>query len=1223
MNDDAQTNDRDKISDSVPVIGIGGSAGAFEEFKAFFSKIPGNTGAAFVVIQHLSDRHESLLARLLSDTTSMPVVQAEDEMAIEPNHVYVIHPGTQLSLHNGTLHSTRLEVLGLPSTPINFFFRSLAVELQERAICVLFSGAGTDGTLGVEAITAAGGLALIQDPLTAQFDAMPRSAISSGAAGFILNPADIPRTVVQFLETPYIKNPSAEEIDRNAAIAEQVEQILLVVQGQTGIDFRCYKRGTMTRRIQRRMILRNIASEQEYCAVLQHNPEETSFLVKDLLINVTTFFRDPEVFEEMAHTTIAPLVRSAPPGSRLRVWVAGCATGEEAYSLGMLFLEEYALLGRLCTVQIFASDLDDDALQAARMGHYPETIAADVSPTRLQRFFVKTPTGFQVAEELRKMVIFASQNVMTDPPFSRIDLVSCRNLLIYLEPEAQEKVIRTLAFGLRPDGYLLLGRSETAAEQTALFETISKKSRIYRRLFSPQEPLIAPELAPSKRKRLTSSERGRSSTSSRSFGELTREAMLAHFEASAVLIDELGVILHFHGKTAAYLDMPKETPSFNIFDLAKGGFSTKLRSAVRRAIESGGEVQETAPIERTADSAFVRLTVRPTESQSDSSKFLMVIFEKVALETNGQLIQVTSSEGQTQIQQLEEELWATQQELRASIEELQAANMDLGVANEEVLSANEELQSTNEELGTSQEELQSMNEELTTVNTELQQKVDRLDAVNSDMNNLLRSTEIATLFLSAGLHINFFTPSTTKLLNLIPSDTGRHMGHLSTRLVDCNLTDDAQTVLEKGSVIERNVAHIDGQRYLVRFMPYRTSAGHIDGVVITFNNITNLLAAELAQAANDAKSLFLANMSHEIRTPLNGIIGFSQLLKMGGVENIRERERFLDVIIKCGQDLTYLIEDILDMSKIEAGKMTLTMAPVAPEALLEQVIRVMNVAAGVEGISLTFEKRGILPEVIFTDATKLKQILTNVIGNAIKFTPEKGLVHVEVSFASTMGQLLFAVSDTGHGIAESDRELIFEAFQRGSAGSAHPETGGTGLGLALSRKIARMLGGEVLLTESNVGKGSTFTIRIPANAPPQATPMQHEQLPMQRDEKPLRGLNILVAEDDFNSRFLMRNVLNLTGATMREVEDGEAVVQAALAQTYDVVLMDILMPGTDGLQATRNLRQKGYTGAIIALTAHALPEYRTLSLAAGCDGYLTKPISLPLLIAEIKRVLAR
>ncbi len=1223
MNDDAKGNDCDKVSDSVPVVGIGGSAGAFEEFKAFFLNIPGNTGSAFVVIQHLSDRHESLLAKLLSDTTSMPVLQAEDDMSVEPNHVYVIRPGTQLSLHNGTLHSIRAEVMGLPNTPINFFFRSLSVELQDRAICVLFSGAGTDGTLGVEAITAAGGLALIQDPQTAQFDAMPRSAINSGAFGFILNPADIPKTVVQYLTTPYIKNISPEETSRNTAITKHVHKILLLVQRQTGINFHYYKTGTMTRRIQRRMLLRNITDEEKYCDLLEHNSEETNLLVKDLLINVTSFFRDPEVFEELAHTTIATLVRSSSPGTRLRVWVAGCATGEEAYSLGMLFLEEYALLGKLCTVQIFASDLDDNALRIARIGHYPETIAADVSPTRLERFFVKTQNGYQVSDVLRKMVIFASQNVITDPPFSRLDLISCRNLLIYLEPEAQAKVIRALAFGLKPDGYLLLGRSETASEHTTLFATVSKKSRIYRRLLSSQEPLIEPRTAPSKRKMLTSIEQSRSSTNSRTFGELTREAMLAHFAASVVLIDESGTILQFQGKTAAYLDMPKETPTYNIFDLAKGGFSTKLRSAVRRVIESGKEVQETAPIERTADTAFVRITVRPTQTHNGTSLLMVVIFESVPADAKAQLPQISDAEGQTQIQQLEEELWATQQELRAAVGELQSSNMDLRVANEEVLSANEELQSSNEELGTSQEELQSMNEELTTVNTELQQKVDKLDAVNSDINNLLRSTEIATLFLNSDLHINFFTPSTTKLLNLIPSDTGRHIAHLSTRLINCNLTDDAKTILEKGSVLERNVTHIDGQRYLVRFMPYRTSAGHIDGVVITFNNITNLLAAELAQAANNAKSLFLANMSHEIRTPLNGIIGFSQFLKMGGLENLKERERFLDVIIKCGQDLTCLIEDILDMSKIEAGKMTITKTPVAPKLLLEQVMRLMNISAEAEEVSLSFETRGTIPEAILTDATKLKQILANVIGNAIKFTPEKGTVHVEVSFESSTDQLLFSVRDTGHGIAEEHREQIFEAFQRGSASSEHPETGGTGLGLALSRKIARMLGGEVSLTESRVGSGSLFTISIPAVSQPHAILDHQEELPIQKDEKPLLGLNILVADDDFNSRFLLRNILTLSGATMHEVEDGEAALQAALMQTYDVILMDILMPGKDGLQATRDLRQSGYAGVIIALTAHALPEYRAMSLSAGCNGYLTKPISLASLIAEIRRLSSR
>lgn len=868
---------------NIPVVGLGGSAGSLESFKAFFASLPTDCGAAFVVIQHLAPAHESMLTEILSQYTRMSVVEATDARPLEANCIYVIPPNQYLAIREGVLFLAKPVIQHGIRMPIDFFFRSLAEDQQERAVGILFSGAGSDGTLGVRAIRGSGGLSMAQDPKTCQFPDLPRNAVVTGLVDIVQAPEDLPAALVSYLS--YLRrgghsDTNPETLTKPGGLAD----ILVLMHARTGCDFRCYKKSTILRRIERRMGLHRIADLAGYFNFLREHREEPGLLFKDLMINVTAFFRDPEAFDEFRLKVIAPLVAIRKPDEPMRVWVPGCSSGEEAYSLAMCLIDEMAVAGKHGTVQIFATDIDEEALQSARQGIYPENIVTDVGTDRLSKFFVRKEPGYQVREMLRNTVVFALQNLTVDPPFSKMDIVSCRNLLIYLDAETQEKLIQTFNFALNPGGYLFLGKSEGVSGQNDLFETVSKKSRIYRRL-TPAHPLSLDTLIlPGRRRMLPSVGKSISRPQGASYPDLIRQALLTHFSAAVVLVDRKGQILQFYGQTGKYLDLPTAEPSLNLLDIAKKGLSRKLRAALHKATDDRKlVVVETVPLTREAGAPGVRITVDPLARRTALAGFppgetvpagqsvteeppplLAVIFEDFPGFVSRGTVPPTGDESEKVVSLLEDELRTLQQDLQATIEDVQASNEELRVANEEVVSTNEELQSSNEELETSKEELQSVNEELTTVNSQLQEKIQRLDAAYSDMENFMTSTEIATLFLDGDLRIKRFTPAATRLMKLIPSDTGRPISDLSINFIDYDLTVDARTVAEEAPAIEREVRHAGGSVYLVRVMPYRTSRGRVDGVVVTFIDVTRLRRAEqqtrllatVMTDSNDAVILF-------------------------------------------------------------------------------------------------------------------------------------------------------------------------------------------------------------------------------------------------------------------------------------------------------------------------------------------------------------------------------
>jgi PAS domain S-box-containing protein len=849
----------------LPVVGIGASAGGLDAFQRLFAAMPADTGMAFVLIQHLAPTHESLTAELLGRHAGMPVVQVVDEMAVEPNHVYVIPPNRYLTISAQTLHLTEpIERRGL-RVPIDFFFRSLAEEQHERAIGIILSGTGTDGTLGVREIKAAGGMVMVQRPETTQFDGMLRSAVGSGVVDYVLPIEEMPQVLIRYIQHWYVNGECAPSLATETA-PDHLKTIVGLLRTRMKYDFSCYKKGTLTRRVQRRMGLSHIEGMSEYVQLLRQKEEEITALYKDLLIGVTNFFREPPSWLALAEHVLSPLVDEHDGDSAIRVWVPGCATGEEPYSLAILLAEQLQASDKRCDIQIFASDIDQDALGFARAGIYPESVAANITAQRLRGFFIKGEHTYRVNKEIREAVVFAEQNLICDPPFSKLDLISCRNLLIYLEPEVQQRILSLFHFALREGGHLFLGGSETVGQQHDLFETVSRKWRIYRRIGPTRHDTVDfPARTADALHGIPERSSGGNEVRGGGVKTLAQQLVLQRFAPACVLINRKAEVLYLNGPIDHYLQLPIGELAPDVVAMAREGLRTKLRAAVRQAIRDKQLVAiSDLRVRRDRRYHRVHLTVEPLHQPRQAEGLLLVVFEEEAdAGRNGGLAappdteRVTdadynTAEGipsghddqQATVRQLEEELRTTRQDLQATIEELETSNEEFKAAHEEVTSVNEELQSTNEELETSKEELQSLNEELQTVNAQLEQKIVELESTNNDLQNLLASTEIATVFLDRRFRIKRFTPVTTRLFRLIETDVGRPVSDIAHNFHDEDLLTDAESVLEQLTPIERQVETEDGHSYVRRIMPYRTEDNRIDGVVLTFVDVTERAAAE-------------------------------------------------------------------------------------------------------------------------------------------------------------------------------------------------------------------------------------------------------------------------------------------------------------------------------------------------------------------------------------------
>jgi len=908
------------------IVGIGASAGGLEAMEEFFRHMPPGSGMAFVVVSHQHAGHVSLLPSLLSKCTAMPVVEAKDGMPVEANGVYMAPGGTNLAILHGVLHFMEPDSQERVPLPIDYFFRSLAEDQKQRAVGIVLSGTGSDGTVGLRAIKAESGMTIAQDLQSAKYQSMPRSAITAGVIDVVQPPGQMAESL-----RAYARNRTAPATLLPAREASQtLHKIFILLRDRTGNDFALYKENTIHRRIERRMNVHQIESLKQYLRFLQANPHELDALFQELLIGVTSFFRDPQAFEVLQQKVLPALVEGKPEGATLRLWVAGCSTGEEAYSLAILFREFLTEKKLRLTVQIFASDLDSQAIDAARAGLYPVGIAGDLTPARLQRFFTKEDSSYRVKKEIRDLVVFATHNLLTDAPFTKLDLLSCRNLLIYLDAQAQHKILPLFHYALKPNGVLFLGTSETVGEYDQLFTVIDRKWKLFRRT---AEPGTVPRLErfPQGLMKGTTETRAEAdaallTTRPASIPALIQQLLVSRYAPSAVVVNARGEVVYIHGHTGAYLEPAPGPPTHHLVEMAREGLRHDLATALHQAAgQEEDVVRRGLRVHANGEVILVDLLVRKITEPEALRGLYLVTFDTVR-RGKAAVSKSVSARAAAPLKKgergLMQELEFTKQRLQRTIEEQQTTNEELKSTNEELQSTNEELQSTNEELETAKEELQSLNEELLTVNAELQAKLDALAEAHDDLQNLLNSTEIATIFLDNELRIKRFTSEAKRVSCLMAVDVGRPLSDIVSKLVDDRLLEDAQDVLQTLVVKERDVQTTDGSWFAMRILPYRTGKNSIDGLVVTFLNITKSKEAEQAVQATRSVAASIVETMREpllvLDDQLRVVLANQSFYRTFQVQP-REVEQQLLYHLSAGAwnrpDLRHLLEEILPKNR--------------------------------------------------------------------------------------------------------------------------------------------------------------------------------------------------------------------------------------------------------------------------------------------------------------------
>lgn len=838
-----------------PIIGIGASAGGLEALEQFFENMPINNEMGFVVIQHLDPNHVGIMPELLQRITSMKVLQASDELKVKPNCVYVIPPNKSMSMLNGALHLfDPVETRGL-RLPIDIFFRSLAEDRQDKSIGVILSGMGSDGSLGLKAIKEKNGIVLVQEPSSAKFDGMPRSAVDAVIADIIAPAEELPAKLIA-----YLKFLPSVRIDQDIEIKNKsnLDKIIILLREQSGHDFSLYKKNTLFRRIERRKGIHQIEKINTYVRFLQENPKEVEILFKELLIGVTSFFRDTAIWETLKEKVLPGLMRDVPDGYVMRAWVPGCSTGEEAYSLAIIFKEALAEIQKHKNVslQIFATDLDSDAIEKARKGVFSKNIVADVSPERLSRFFTPEADGYRVNNAIREMVVFAPQNVIKDPPFTKLDILTCRNMLIYMEPELQKKLMVLFNYSLNLGGIMVLGTAESLGPRNEGFKDVDAKMKIFKRTAS----VLAPELIdfPSSfyRSKGFAPAKVIPAKVADNIQSLADHILLQHFAPASVLVNDKGDIVYITGRTGKYLEPVAGKANWNIHAMAREGLREVLPGAFRKVLQNYEPViLRHIKIGTNGATQFIDVTIQRIENPEPIRGMIMIVFADVPIVIESETSGPKSGSRNSSVKQkeLEIELQRSYEELQSSREEMQTSQEELKSTNEELQSTNEELQSTNEELTTSKEEMQSLNEELQTVNVELQSKVSDYIRASDDMKNLLNSIEIATLFLDKELNIRRYTEQVTRIFKLRDADVGRPFTDLVSDLQYPEIDNDARRVIKTLTSIETEITTNDKRWYKVRIMPYRTLDDHIDGLVMTFSDITQAKILEIElKKANEA-----------------------------------------------------------------------------------------------------------------------------------------------------------------------------------------------------------------------------------------------------------------------------------------------------------------------------------------------------------------------------------
>lgn len=1076
--------DTPKTSAPSLVVGIGASAGGLEALEQFFTAMPANSGYAFVVVQHLSPDFKSVMDELLARYTTMPVHLVEEGVVIESDTVYLIPPKKEMVMSDGKLLLTDKDPTKSLSLPIDVFFRSLAIDQEEKAVAIVLSGTGSDGSRGIVDIHETGGYIIVQSDESAKFDGMPKSAVDTGIVNKVLAPELIPEAILRHGQNPIIGELEPQytqeqliDKDQNSAIFGRLKEVF-------NIDFAYYKPTTVNRRIERRMSFHKIESLKEYTAFLLENADEATALYKDLLIGVTKFFRDPDAFAVIEDQVIPELIKKAKPHSTLRVWVPGCATGEEAYTMAFLFSEQLAKqdpTGQI-DVKIFATDLHKQSITFAAAGRYAQDSLELVSEERKKRFFTPVGDGYQVSTEIRRMIVFAEQNLIKDPPFTKIDLISCRNLLIYFQPIAQKKVISMFLFALNVDGFLFLGPSETPGSFESEFDALSRHWNIFlKRKDIRMSPEVSMPLAAMSARdyKMTTHDVSRIRSPDLELSRAYDKLLESHMPPS-VLLDKNRQVIHVFGKAIEYVAVPKGRASLDILSMVDGDLRLGLSTGIQRVQKDKRSFTlRSIPVESLGDkNQVVDLTI---SAVGNGNHFLAVFEDRAppmppSIDDTANLGNRdfdSTSESNNRIEHLERELQFSKENLQATIEELETSNEELQATNEELLASNEELQSSNEEL-------QSVNEELFTINTEYEKKNQELSQLNLDMDHLLQSTEIGTIFVDHDLRIRRYTPSIARTFNLLPQDIGRPLEHITYNLdSDEDLVDQVNGVIKGSEPIEKEIQHRESGWYLLRIYPYITGKTKPSGAVLTMIDISPIKTVEqelfkrterLKRSNQDLEN-FAYIVSHDLQEPLRTVSSYLDLLKKRYQSEIdSDGKDFIAYAISGAVNMRKRIEDLLAYSRVETRGDTF--APVKIEKVLTQARQHLEQKIQDSKASFHYD----LTEVeVLADGKQMVTLFARLIDNAIKFRSSKD-PDIYIWARKQDNNWLFTVKDNGIGISLTDQERIFDVFQQVHSREDYP---GSGMGLSIVKRVIMRHNGKIWL-ESQPGQGTSFCFALPA-----------------------------------------------------------------------------------------------------------------------------------------------
>ena len=1216
------------------IVGIGASAGGLEALQQLLTFLPSNTGMAFVIIQHLAPNHKSMLTDILAKYSAMPVIEIKNDMRVERNHVYMIPPKFNVVIDSDILHLKEYAP-EMINYPIDIFFRSLAVSYENRSVAVILSGTGSDGTNGIRSIKEHNGVIIVQTPESAKFDGMPRNAIATGFVDIIQKPDSIAK------EMSHI-SASMVDSDTRYLLSDQdlMSQVFSILRKVTNINYAYYKQTTILRRIERRLVVTHSRNLQEYVTYLTNNPEEAKTLVKEVLIGVTSFFRDPEFFDVLKETVIKQILRNSPRDKQIRVWVAGCSTGEEAYSIAILFAESMEELGFKRDIKIFATDLDANSISTAVRGIYGNNIIEDVSVSRLSKYFTRKGNKYVIHHEIRKMIIFAQHNIFQDPPFGKLDLISCRNVLIYFQTVLQRNLFAIFHMALNDHGHLFLGKSESVIDYDDVFRAVCANEKIFihdqagkvpeHEQFGYSMPEVDSTLDPIAMQFHHLEDDSEIQYKNTELDTSVLEALMP----ACVLVNEKNELVRSYGDCSHFLSIPAGAATFDIFVLIRSDLKIAVSTILRDSRERDSQVcYDAVPVKLEEEMEYVSVVAQPVQDQHGmKTNYTAIAFlrENRKVEGDVQNYQIDTAASR-RISDLEHELKVTKDDLRQTVTELESVNAELQAANEELLTANEELQSSNEDL-------QSVNEELHTVNSEYQSKVNELASVNDDMDNFLSTTLIGILMVDRNLNIRKFTEYIASEFNVEDQDIGRPFRYITYNFTTIDLMKQCRQVLDTMKPIEENCVAVSGKTYLIRIAPYHAQERtrrysedgekdvdyeKLQGLVLTFVDTTKQVgdkdqieemgkALRLAVKSGREKDTFLSHMSHDMRTPMTAISGFTQLslAEPDIPESVRDN---LKKIQMSSNYLLELIEEILETSSINAGKVVTVSSSVHEEDVLESIQIIADEQVRLVGLDFELNVHGSQNRYVLMDVPHVERILMNLLSNSIKYTPKGGKISldVEVSYQAGISEHTYTVRDNGVGISDSFQQRMFLPFEQESVDGQHHE--GTGLGLYICKSLIELLGGTISC-QSSLGVGTEFIVKLSYNlATEEQISLQKQQIVTFEDQV-LYGKNILLAEDNIINAEVFIKILKKKGIHVELACDGQEVLDLFTSHHpyhYQAILMDLMMPIKNGYDTAKEIRKMerpdAATMPIIALTADVTDNVDEKCEEAGIDYCVSKP----------------